>query len=106
MPPLKNNSDGKSIMFCYFRDTAQYLYEAIVNDQGFLEEAGLKREEVALIHGGIHKGPNDPFKKRSEFNGLSRNEIVWRFSPISNIDADTSGKKKSKEKWKTNPIKL
>ena len=106
MAPLKDNADGKNIIFSYFRDTARYLYDAIVNDAGFMEAAGLEPQEVVLLHGGTSKGPNDPFKDTAKLDGRTRHEAVWRFSPISNIDADTPGKKKRKERWKTHPIKL
>ena len=105
LPPLKDNANGKNIIFCYYRDTAQFLYEAIINDEDFLNSAGITKNEVAILHGGSPKGPSDPFGT-STFDGLSRHEVLWRFSPNSNIDADTPGKKKRKAKWNTHPIKL
>jgi hypothetical protein len=105
LPPLKNNANGKNIIFCYYRDTAQFLYEAIINDDDFLNSAGIKKEEVAILHGGSPKGPSDPFSTTT-YDGISRHEVLWRFSPNSNIDVDTPGKKKRKEKWNTYPVKL
>jgi len=106
MPALKDNTDGKSVVFCYYRDTAQYLYEAIVNDSVFLEAAGIEAHEVAILHGGSPKGPSNPFKDNANLEGTTRHEVIWRFSPGSNIDADTPGKRKRKEKWKNHPVKL
>ncbi len=81
------------------------MYDAIINDEDFLRSAGIEKEEVAILHGGSPKGPSDPFRTNT-YDGLSRHEVLWRFSPNSNIDADTPGKKKRKAKWSTHPIKL
>ena len=66
----------------------------------------LRLHEVVILHGGSPKGPSNPFKDNANLEGTTRHEVIWRFSPGSNIDADTPGKRKRKEKWKNHPVKL
>lgn len=106
MPPIKDNADGKIVIFCYFRDTAKFLYDAVINDAGFLEAAGLKTEEVALVHGGTSKGPHSPFSDSANRRGQTRSEVLWRFSPVSNIDANNPNQIKKKGLWNEHPVKL
>ena len=80
------------------------MYDAIINDEDFLRSAGIKKEEVAILHGGSPKGPSDPFGTNT-YDGLCDMKSSLRFSPNSNIDADTPGKRTEKAKWSTDPIK-
>uniref|UniRef100_A0A7C3VKY8 Helicase n=1 Tax=Planktothricoides sp. SpSt-374 TaxID=2282167 RepID=A0A7C3VKY8_9CYAN len=70
---LLNNLKGQKILvFSYFKDTAQYLYNAIVNDSEWLQQMAVdgRHPVIELITGGT--------------SGKQRQEIVSRFAPKAN----------------------
>jgi superfamily II DNA or RNA helicase len=65
--------DQKVLVFSYYRDTAQYLYEAIVDDPGW-QDAWDQAPVIEVIHG--------------ETDGHKRERIVKRFAPDANTTED------------------
>lgn len=60
----------KAIVFSYYHDTAQYIYQALVNDAEFLEGMGLTPQRVELLSGSS--------------SAEKRNDVVRRFAPVAN----------------------
>lgn len=60
----------KAIVFSYYHDTANYIYQALVNDAQFLEGMGLTPQRVELLSGSS--------------SAEKRNDVVRRFAPVAN----------------------
>ena len=65
--------DQKVLVFSYYRDTAQYLYEAIVDDPAW-QDTWDQAPVIEVIHG--------------ETDGHKRERIVKRFAPDANTTED------------------
>ncbi len=66
-------ANRKVLLFSYFRDTAQYVYDALRNDPQW-QSTWNRAPVIEVIHGGS--------------DGANRESLVWRFAPVAHKGAE------------------
>lgn len=77
----KNDDEKKIVLFSYFRTTAEYIYKALINDEGWNNKLG--NPNIENITGKTHP--------------KARTELVERFAPKSTL-LDLQGASKVKKR--------